>query len=95
MEQAVGVQVEFHVGIDAMAFNYPGGALGIPAAKLRLRDHATVAEWLVTANTDPAAPGARADDGAKLELFESQREGFAIAATLPVDEGRHMAAEST
>src|ERR1043166_8782642 len=76
-----------------MAFDNPGGAFGIPAAELRLGDHATVAQRFVAANADPAAPGARADDRSQLELFEPQGEGLTIAAALPVDQRGHVATE--
>ena len=93
VDQAVRVEVQLDVGIDAVAFDNPIAALRVPAAEFRLRDHATVAQRLVAADADPAAPGARADDRAELELLETEGEGLAIAAALAVDQCREVTAE--
>src|SRR5437879_2890461 len=77
-----------------MTFNDPGGPLGVPATEFRLSDHAAVAKRFVSANADPATPGARADDRAELELFEPEGKGLAIAAALPINQRGQVTVES-
>src|SRR5262245_35783876 len=76
-----------------MAFDDPVLALRIPTAELGLRDHAAVTQRLVAADAHPAAPSARADDRTESELFEAERQSFAVAAALTIDQASHIAAE--
>src|SRR5262245_43561057 len=86
VEEALGSQFQHHIRIDAVSLDDPELSLGVPAAEFGLRRDAAVAEGFVPADSDPAAPGARADDRAHLEILELLRQRLAIAASLAVDE---------
>jgi len=93
VEQSIRIQVEFFVWINPVAFDDPIFALRVPTANSGCRNVSAIAQGLVAANANPAAPGARADDRPHFELFESKRECFAIAAALAVDETSHVTVE--
>src|SRR5436305_311740 len=93
VDEAIGIKIEFDVRIDTVPFDDPILTFRIPATELRLSDHAAITQWFIAADPNPAAPGPRADHRAEFEILEPEREGFAIAAALTVDQARHVSVE--
>ena len=91
-EGGVGKIVDDGVGFNAAAFNEPGAVWAI-YADLRSGGEAVVGLSIIEGKPDFAAPGAGADDLAKLEMLEALREGFAVGGRILVAENDDVSAE--
>src|SRR5262249_5559942 len=58
-------------------------------------DYAAIAQRFVAANANPTAPSARTNNRAEFELFEAKGEGFAIAASLSINQAGQVTVEGT